>query len=117
MESLKIVKFLVEEDADQDSKDYQKAENNAEKDTKDHEKETPLHLASLKGDFEIVWHLVENGANIQARTKEEKTHLDLAYEKTAHRGLRSYQKESFAKTIQFLKDKEAELWQECKNPF
>jgi hypothetical protein len=27
---------------------------NAEKDTKDHEKETPLHLASLKGDFEIV---------------------------------------------------------------
>jgi hypothetical protein len=54
MESLKIVKFLVEEDADQDSKDYQKAENNAEKDTKDHEKETLLHLASLKGDFEIV---------------------------------------------------------------
>ncbi len=74
-------------------------------------------IMQKKGDFEIVWHLVENGANIQARTKEEKTPLDLAYEKTAQRGLRSYQKESFAKTIQFLKDKEAELWQKCKNPF
>jgi ankyrin repeat protein len=65
-------------------------------------------MASAKGHFKIVKFLVENGANIQARTKEGKTPLDLADIGAKNEDLWFYQKERFAKTIQFLKDKEAE---------
>ncbi len=42
-------------------------------------KQTPLHVASEKVNFKIVKYLVEKGANIQAKTDEGQTPLDLAF--------------------------------------
>ncbi len=58
-------------------------------------------------------YLVDNGANIQAKTKDGKTPLELA-DIAANQ---SSDKENLAKIIRFLEDKEAEKWQDWKKPF
>jgi hypothetical protein len=63
-------------------------------------------LAAEDGHFEIVKYLVEIDANIQASTKEGKIPLSLADIEANQINLS--RKEYYAKTIQFLKNKEAE---------
>ena len=63
-DSLKCVETLVEMGADVNAYDF--------------EKQTPLHVAGLKGAVNIAKYLVEKGADIMAVDSKGRTALDLA---------------------------------------
>jgi ankyrin repeat protein len=78
--------------------------NYADKEAKNILDQTPLHLASRNGCFEIVKYLVEQGANIQAKTVYGKTPLDFANIEANKSYCTESQKENLAKIIQFLRE-------------
>ncbi len=72
-------------------------------------------MAARNGDFEIVEYLVENGAKIQSKTTKGETPRDLAEANNRNDHFDHFEllelasrKKRFSKTIQFLKDKEAQ---------
>jgi ankyrin repeat protein len=74
--------------------------------------ETPLHLASGRGNLPIVEYLVEHGANPQAKTILGKTPIDYA-EKTGHMDLSAA--ENIRRVVAYLKEELKQTVQDFAN--